>query len=112
MPSIKRAKEVKAEKTTNEWFDLRFPLMRVKLNLRGRRGWPDQGYFIPGGRPFFIEFKADGEEPSELQRAIHRRLKENGYDVEVHTEAIAAIAAIKSRLEPPALHDRRGAIPA
>lgn len=95
---MRRVKETKAEDRTNEWYDLRFPLMRVKLNLQGRRGWPDQEYFIPGGKPLMIEFKAEGEEPRALQQAIHRKLKENGYEVETHTDAVEAIAAIKARL--------------
>lgn len=107
---MRRVKETKAEVKTNEWYDLRFPLMRVKLNLQGRRGWPDQEYFIPGGRPFLIEFKAEGEEPRALQSHIHRKLKEHGYDIEVHTEAAKAIAAIKSRLESSAVHDRRSPV--
>lgn len=109
---MRRIRETKAEKKANEWYDLRFPLMRVKLNLQGRRGYPDQLYFIPGGKPFLIEFKAVGEEPRPLQAHIHQKLKEHGYDIEVHTEADAAIAAIRQRVESAAVHGRRHAVSA
>ena len=33
----------------------------------GVDGWPDRIFLIPGGRPFFIEFKAPGEEPNPRQ---------------------------------------------
>jgi len=96
--SMRRIKENKAEKATNSWYDLCFPELRRKMNGQGRNGWPDQQYFIPGGAPLFIEFKAEGEAPGPLQRHIHKLLKENGYDIETHTTAAGAIAAIKQRL--------------
>jgi hypothetical protein len=94
-----RVREKVAEKKANEWYDARFPAMRTKLNLQGRAGWPDQCYWIPGGRPFLIEFKAEGEDPRALQSFIHQQLRDHGYDIEVHDKAPEAIAAIKRRIE-------------
>ncbi len=94
---MRRVKETVAETRTNRWYDAIRPNSRRKLNGEGRRGWPDQEYFLPG-RPFMIEFKAEGEEPRALQKFIHDKLKKDGYDVEVHTTAEGAIAAIRKRL--------------
>ena len=91
-------KETVAETKTCQWYD-GLGLQRLKLNGFGRRGFPDQEFFVPGGKPFLIEFKADGEEPRKLQAYIHKQLKEAGYDIEVHTNHLEAIAAIKRRLE-------------
>ncbi len=79
---------------------------RTKLNLQGRRGWPDQCYWVPGGRPLLVEFKEVGEEPTKLQEHIHRELKKNGYQVEVHYEAATAIAAVRARLDAGAVPNR------
>lgn len=50
--------------------------LHLKLNVKGRRGWPDQE-FVRQGVVLFIEFKAPGEEPTELQKYIHRLLREH-----------------------------------
>jgi hypothetical protein len=49
----------------------------LKLNVLGRRGWPDR-LFIFKGKVFFIEFKRAGEKPGKLQEVIHGRLKQHG----------------------------------
>lgn len=95
---LRRVREKPAEDKTNKWYDAKYPGLRTKLNLQGRRGWPDQCYWIAGGRPFLIEFKAEGEDPRKLQAYIHEQLRNNGYDVEVHTDAAEAIAALKRRI--------------
>ena len=104
MPAVtftgrRRVKEKKAEKATNAWYDCRYPLARTKLNLQGRRGWPDQCYWIPGGQPVLFEYKADDEEPEALQTHIHKTLREHGYIVEVHTSAEKAIASLKAHIK-------------
>lgn len=96
---MRRVHEKKAESKTNAWYDALWPHTRRKLNGAGNRGWPDQLYMIPGGRPLMIEFKAEGEEPRKLQAHIHERLRENGYEIEVHTKAEEAIASIRKRVE-------------
>ena len=71
----------------------------LKLNITGNTGWPDRLFFIPGGRPLFIEFKRPGEEPGPKQRHIHAVLKHNGYEVQVHDSIDGAVDAIKRRVE-------------
>ena len=66
----------------------------LKLNVTGSTGWPDRLFFIPGGRPLFIEFKRPGEEPDPKQRHIHEVLKHNGYEVQVHDTIDGAVQAV------------------
>lgn len=71
-----------------------------KLNIDGDTGWPDFIFFIPGGRPLFIEFKRPGQEPSPKQIYIHDEvLKKLNYDVEVHDDENEAIKAIRHKVE-------------
>jgi hypothetical protein len=53
----------------------------VKLNLRGRRGWPDRLVLLPGSIAFFVETKKPGEEPEPLQQSVHRTIRRLGFDV-------------------------------
>lgn len=69
----------------------------VKLNLTGRRGYPDRLFFIPGGRPFLLELKRPGEKPEKLQQYQIARLRKKGYDVEWTDSAEQAIAWLKER---------------
>ena len=63
----------------------------TKMNLRGRRSWPDRCFWIEGGRPVLIEFKRPGEGPNPNQAAIIAKLKELGYIVEVFDDSDEAI---------------------
>jgi hypothetical protein len=54
----------------------------LKLNVLGRRGWPDR-LFVHKGKVFFIEFKRAGEPPSKLQSVIHDRIRKHGISVYV-----------------------------
>ena len=54
----------------------------LKLNVIGRRGWPDR-LFIFRGKTFFIEFKRLGEPPTKLQKEIHGRIRAHGVEVYV-----------------------------
>jgi hypothetical protein len=56
--------------------------MERKMNGPGYRGWPDR-LFMYNGKVVWVEFKRLGEEPTNLQRFIHGRLRDNGFDVEV-----------------------------
>jgi len=56
--------------------------MVLKLNVLGRRGWPDR-LFVYKGKVFFIEFKRVGEEPAKLQQEIHARIRSHNIDVHV-----------------------------
>lgn len=66
----------------------------IKLNLQGRRGWPDRVFLARGGRPLLVEFKRAGEGLEPAQARVHRRLRRLGYDVHVvdaFTEARALL---------------------
>ena len=52
----------------------------LKMNIHGRRGYPDRLTVFPGGS-FFIEFKKVGVELESLQKYIHAKLKRLGYGV-------------------------------
>jgi hypothetical protein len=54
--------------------------LALKLNILGRRGWPDRLYLY-AGRVLFIEFKRPGEKPRKLQEYIHDRIRRQGFDV-------------------------------
>jgi Holliday junction resolvase len=68
----------------------------IKLNLHGRRGWPDRLVVIENGRCFFLEFKRKGvkigkRKGEKLQLYIHKELMEKGhaiYSVDDCEEAI------------------------
>ena len=91
-------RERKAQTATNTWADA-VGIPRTTLTLRGRRGWPDEVYWVPGGRPLLIEFKAEGEEPRKLQLYIHTLLRQNGYEIQAHYKAAEAINAIKTHIK-------------
>lgn len=57
-------------------------VMTLKLNVSGRRGWPDRIY-LWRGKTIFIEFKREGEQPRKLQEFIHGQLRGNGFEVYV-----------------------------
>ncbi len=71
----------------------------IKLSGTSFNGLPDRMFLIPGGRPFFIEFKRAGKPLRPLQQERHQQLKSLGYDVEAHDDAETAKAAIKERLD-------------
>lgn len=48
--------------------------LHLKLNVMGRRGWPDHLYIFQG-HVLFIEFKRQGEKPTKLQEHIHEQLR-------------------------------------
>ena len=61
----------------------KYDLLIVKMNLQGRRSWPDRMFMPPGGKPVFIEFKRPGEKPTALQAHTHVKLANLGYVVYV-----------------------------
>ena len=84
----------------------------IKLTTPGQSGFPDRLFLIPGGRPFFIEFKRPGEEPRPLQHHIHQLLRQLGYDVEVHDAIEPAFAAVSKRLDAARIPANKRKIPA
>lgn len=71
----------------------------IKLKPGAQTGWPDQLFFIPGGRSLLIEFKWPGYEMAPRQYYIHKMLKGLGYDVELHTRKDEALRAIERAKE-------------
>jgi hypothetical protein len=55
----------------------------VKMNLQGRRGFPDRMVLGYDGFVLFVEFKRKKEKPEPLQRSTHRKLKRRGHSVAV-----------------------------
>jgi Holliday junction resolvase-like predicted endonuclease len=65
----------------------------LKLNIQGRRGWPDRLYLYKG-QVLFIEFKRLGENARKLQEYIHAQLRNDGFTVavvDIEREGKAAI---------------------
>ncbi len=57
-------------------------------------GWPDDLFLIEGGRPFFIEFKAPGKEPTPKQADKLAILLKLGYSWVVFDDIIDGKNAI------------------
>jgi len=47
----------------------------------GRRSVPDRIVTLPGGRIVFVELKAPGKKPTELQERDHERRRQLGCEV-------------------------------
>lgn len=79
----------------------RYGVASVKLEppLGSETGWPDRLFFIPGGKPFLLEFKEEGYEPEPKQKYIHDMLEGLGYDVAWTDNEEAALEAIASRVQ-------------
>jgi hypothetical protein len=68
------------EQAVCNWAD-RHCILHRKMNGVGSRHWPDRMFMLPGGRPLFIEFKREGEQPRKAQWYVIRMLQGKGYDV-------------------------------
>lgn len=86
--------------------ELRVPNMKM-IHPGGETGWPDRQFFIPGGRPFLLEFKEVGFVPGPKQEYIHDMLEELGYDVAWTDNEEDALAAIRSRVDAARLPKAR-----
>jgi hypothetical protein len=74
----------------------------LKLNLTGRRGWPDRLIMWEGGNLLFIEFKRPGEEPRKLQVFIHGIIRDLGFEVEVYDDAHIALGRVQAKIRATA----------
>ena len=72
----------------------------VKLNLTGRRGWPDRLVLLPGGRVVFVELKRRGERARQLQEHVHAELRALGFAVQTFDDAAAAVAWVVAQATP------------
>lgn len=77
-----------------EWCEKR-GVMHAKLN---RPGYPDDIFFVPGGRPLLLELKRPGGSPEPLQIHTIRKLELRGYDVGWTDSPQTAIAMLVERL--------------
>lgn len=57
--------------------------MCEKFTSPGRRSVPDRVVTLPGGVVVFVELKAPGKKPTELQQRDHERRRALGCDVRV-----------------------------
>lgn len=85
--------ESKVEREVVKWWEGRGG-MQIKLNLMGRRGYPDRLFLKERGCPIFIEFKREGKEVRPLQNYMHNRLRKLGYEVYVCYESSTAKAIL------------------
>lgn len=65
------------------WWKGNYGYPVIKLNILGRRGWPDRVFLMPAGRSAYIEFKRVDEKARPLQEFIHKQLRELGHAVEI-----------------------------
>ena len=83
----------------------RLGVLVLKVNPLWSAGWPDRVFFIPGGRPLFIEFKRPGGKTSKKQEEIIGKLRGSGYDVEIIDKVEEGKDAIRTRLEAYTIHE-------
>lgn len=72
-------------------------ILHLKIVIWGRAGWPDH-IFIKNGKVTFMEFKKPGEEPTPLQKHIHKMLRSEGVIVEVIDNVEAGYEALARML--------------
>ena len=53
----------------------------LKLIDRGRKGFPDRSFFLPGGKLFLVEFKRPNEKPTQVQLEYHAALIDLGFEI-------------------------------
>jgi hypothetical protein len=75
------------------------PSIKLEPPTGSETGWPDRLFFIPGGRPFLLEFKEVGYTPDPKQEYIHDMLEGLGYDVAWTDNEEAALEAIQARVQ-------------
>ena len=70
-------------------------ILHIKLNLWGRRSFPDRQFFVPGGKPLMIEFKREkGGRLEPMQKYIHSKLSALGYEIKVVSDTNDGFLAI------------------
>jgi len=57
-------------------------MLTLKLNVKGRIGWPDR-IFMFKGKVFFVEFKREGEKPRKAQEYVHKIIRDQEVSVYV-----------------------------
>lgn len=73
-------------------------LLYIKLELQHHKGQPDDMFYLPGGRPILMEFKAPGEEPDPLQEFTHQQLRYLGYEIYVIDDPQEGVKILANKL--------------
>jgi hypothetical protein len=102
--SVQLEKDV--ERIVLTWCD-DHKILHIKLNLMARRGWPDRLLILPSGVILWLEFKRPGKDARELQKYVHRQLRERYQNVYVVDNAPDAISYIKANLESTRIPEKR-----
>ena len=96
MRTVRRLLEAAVERKVAHAALTLYGVRSIKLDSRRSSGWPDRLFLVPGGRPFFIEFKKPGDKPGAKQEYIIGVLRDLGYAVEVHDTFDEAMGAVIS----------------
>lgn len=89
-----------------------FGVEQLKLNVQGRRGWPDRLFVFDNGQHVYIEFKRPGGAVRASQLAVHRKLlnrKCHVYICDAITDGIVIIDAYLGASSLPAGSDELSA---
>lgn len=86
--------EVKIEKKVVEEVWTWLGIKGSKLKVDGERAYPDRVFWLPGGKPLFIEFKRPGEPLRKNQQKKCEWLRQLGYSVKVFDNVADAYEAI------------------
>lgn len=86
-------KESYVEKQVNEFAKAQ-GIATLKLTGPGDRGKADRLYML-NGKAVFVEFKAPGKEPTDLQFRFLNRVRENGFSSNWFDNGPEAIAWLK-----------------
>lgn len=70
----------------------------LKLNVQGRRGWPDRMVLWTGPNTLFVEFKRPGQHSRNLQIFVQDGLKEMGFDVTEQDNTEEALEYVKNAI--------------
>lgn len=74
-------RESKIENTVNKYAE-KLGWMQKKGTDPAQVGWPDREY-LRDGYTFFIEFKTINGKCSEIQKYMHEKIRNNGFEVYV-----------------------------
>lgn len=73
--------------------------LTLKINVLGKRGFPDHFFFTYPRVLVMIEFKAPGKKPSAIQGYVHRLFLKLGWVVHVVSTKEQGIAILQREME-------------
>lgn len=80
-PVEKKIRESDIEAAVCRYAQNHYGMMAEKFTSPAKRSVPDRLFTMPGGRMFFIEFKAPGKKPTKKQAADHAKRRAMGAQV-------------------------------